>query len=150
MADFNPLNWNWAQAKAAGRNVASYAAGGVTVLVAMRYFTPAQGQDLTTNINLLVDGITKIATAIAGISGILLPVYTAWRAAHSASPSEQVKNVITNLSAPEITQAANAVADPNSRKNLIEAVADMPEVKKVVPVDPKVANSIPSPKVTPQ
>jgi hypothetical protein len=93
--------------------------------------------------------LTKVATGVAGLSAIILPVYTAWRAAHSASPGEQVKSVITQLSAPQITQAANAVADPHSRQNLIEAVAEMPEVKKVVPVDPAVAQAIPSPKVTP-
>ncbi len=150
MADLNPLNWNWSQAKAAGRNAASYAAGGVTVLVAMHYISPTQGTDITTNINLLLDGATKVATAIAGLSAILLPVYTAWRAANSASPSNQVKNVITELSASDITQAANAVADPKSRQNLIEAVADMPEVKKIVSSDPKIAQAIPSPKVTTQ
>jgi hypothetical protein len=150
MADLNPLNWNWAQAKAAGRNIASYSAGGVTVLVAMHFITPGQGTDITGSIQQITDGLTKVATGIAGLSAIILPVYTAWRAAHSASPAEQVKSVVTQLSAPQITQAANAVADPQSRQNLIEAVADMPEVKKIVPVDPAVAQAIPSPKVTTQ
>lgn len=150
MADLNPINWNWTQTKAAGRNAASYAAGGVTMLVALHYISPGQGESLGTDINLITDGLAKIATGVAGISAILLPIYTAWRAAHQSSPSEQVKSVITNLSAPQITQAANAVADPASRNNLIEAVADMPEVKKIIPVDPKVANEIPSPKVVTQ
>lgn len=148
MSDFNPRNWNWAQVKAAGRHVASYTAGGVTVAVAFHVLSPMQGAELTDNINLVLDGVSKIATGIAGLVGVLLPVYTAWRAAHSASPAEQVKSVVTQLSAPQITQAANALADPASRKNLIEAVAEMPEVKKIVPVDPAIAEEIPSEKVT--
>jgi len=150
MPDLNPLNWNWAQSKAAGRNAASYVAGGITMLIAMHYLSPGPGEDLTADINILTNALTKLATALAGIAAILLPVYTAWRAASSASPSEQVKSVITNLSASDITQAANAVADPNSRRNLIEAVAEMPEVKKVVPVDPRDASAISSAKVTTQ
>jgi len=150
MVDLNPLNWNWTQSKAAGRNFASYVAGGVTMLIALHYLSPGPNENLGDDINIITNALTKVATAIAGIAAILLPVYTAWKAAYSSSPSEQVKNVITNLSASDITQAANAVADPNSRKNLIEAVAEMPEVKKVVPVDPAVANSIVSPKVTTQ
>jgi hypothetical protein len=148
MSDFNPANWNWAMAKAAGRHAATYVAGGVTVAVAFHVLTPSQGAEISENINLVLDGFTKLATGIAGIAGVMLPVYTAWRAAHSASPSEQVKSVVTQLSAPEITQAANALADPSSRRNLIEAVAEMPEVKKVVPIDPAIAEEIPSLKVT--
>ena len=150
MPDLNPLNWNWAQSKAAGRNAASYVAGGITMLIAMHYLSPGPGEDLTADIGILTNALTKLATGLAGVSAILLPVYTMWRAASSASPSEQVKSVITNLSASDITQAANAVADPNSRRNLIEAVAEMPEVKKVVPVDPRDASAISSAKVVTQ
>lgn len=149
MIDLNPLHWNWAQASAAGRNGLSYIAGAVTMLVFLHYVSPGPNEDIATDVSKITDALTKLATAVAGISAILLPLYTAWRAAYSASPGEQVKSVITQLSAPQITQAANAVADPQSRQNLIEAVADMPEVKKIVPVDPKVASAIPSPKVTP-
>lgn len=146
----NPINWNWNQAKAAGKHVASYAAGGVTVAVAFHFLSPTQGGDLSQNIGLVTDGVTKIATGIAGIIAVLAPVYTALKAANNASPSSQVASVVQNLSAPQITQAANAVADPESRTKLIEAVAEMPEVKKIVPNDPALAAAIPSPKVAVQ
>lgn len=150
MSDFNPVNWNWTQYKAAGRNVASYAAGGVTVAVAFHFLTPAQGGDVTQNLNLIADGVVKIATGIGGLVAVLTPVYTAIKAARNASPSAQVTSVVANLSAPQITQAANAVADPTSRSKLIEAVADMPEVKKIIPVDPALALATVSPKVSAQ
>lgn len=145
---FNPTTWNWSQYKAAGKHVVSYAAGGVTVAVAFHFLSPAQGQDISQNIGLITDGATKIATGIAGLIAILAPIYNALRAANNSSPSAQITSVVQNLSAPQITQAANAVADPASRTKLIEAVADMPEVKKIVPNDPTIATSTLSPKVT--
>lgn len=148
MTDLNPLDWNWQQYKAAGKNVASYAAGGVSVAVALHFLSPAQGGDVTANIGLISDGLTKVATGIAGLVSSGTIIYTALRAAHNASPSSQVTSVVNNLSAPQITQAANAIADPASRTKLIEAVAEMPEVKKIVPVDPALAVATASPKVT--
>lgn len=140
------MTLNWTQLKAAGRHAASYIAGGVTVLVGWHFLSPAQGTDITTNIGLISDGLTKFMAGVAGLITTLTPIYMAWRAARAASPSEQVKSVITQLSAPEITQAANAVADPTSRIKLISAVAEMPEVKSIK-ADPVVAANTESPKV---
>lgn len=148
MTDLNPLAWNWNQWKASGKHIASYAAGGVSMAVALHFISPSQGGDLTQNISLISDGLMNVAKGVAGLAGILIPVYTAFRAAHNASPSSQVSSVVESLSAPRTTQAANAVADPASRTKLIEAVAEMPEVKKIIPVDPAIAAAIPSPKVT--
>lgn len=148
MTDFNPANWNWAQLKAAGRHGLTYVAGAVSAAVALHILSPSQGSDITGSLNLLAHGIGEIATAVTGLAAVVVPLYTSWRAAKSASPSEQVKSVVSNLSAPQITQAANAVADPTSRTKLIEAVADMAEVEKIVPVDPALAMATASPKVT--
>lgn len=147
MSDLNPLQWNWTQFKAAGRHVLSYAAGGVSVAVTLHFLSPTQGADISANIDLVTEGLTKIIAGLSGLAAVIAPIYTTFKAAHSASPSSQVNEVVHNLSAPQITQAANAVADPGSRQKLIEAVAEMPEVQKVVPVDPAVAAAIPSPKV---
>lgn len=150
MSDFNPVNWNWAQLKAAGRHGLTYVAGGVSAAVALHLLSPTQGSEITSSLNLLAHGVGEIATAVGGIAAVVVPLYTSWRAAKSASPSEQVKSVVSNLSAPQLTQAANAVADPESRAKLIEAVAEMPEVKKIVPTDPALAAATPSPKVVAQ
>lgn len=150
MASFNPFEWNWNQLKASGKHWGSYLAGGLTVAVAFHLLTPAQSADLTSNVDSIVTSLEKIVTAIAAIAGIITPIYTSFRAANNASPSSQVKSVLQNLSAPEITQAANAVADPTSRNKLIQAVAEMPEVKIIDLKNPAMAEANPSPKVVSQ
>lgn len=137
---------NWMQLKAAGRHLASYAAGGVTVLVAWHFLSPVQGTDITTSLNSISSGIEQVIKGITGLLAVLTPIYTAWRASKAASPSAQIKSVIDNLSAPQITQEANKIADPASRNKLIDAVAEMPEVK-VIKADEQVALATGSPKV---
>ena len=149
MADLNPMTWTMPQLQAAGKHVASYAAGGVSVFVALHFISPPQGLEATESINSIVDGLTQVGKGIAGLAAVVVPIYTSWRAAHNASPAQQVEHVVQQLNASPGTQAANAIADPTSRAKLIEAVAEMPEVKKVVPVDPTLAAAIPSQKVTP-
>lgn len=123
--DLNPISWNWNQYKAAGKHVASYAAGGVTVAVALHFLSDSQGADLGTNINLVVDGAGKVATGIAGIFGVLWPIYNALRAAHNASPTmlasslaKEVPNTII-VTAPEIAKATpnlpNVVANTEAK-----------------------------------
>lgn len=143
----NPFTWNWNQFKAAGRHVVTFSAGLVTFAVATNLLSPKDAALITENINQISTSLSQLAMAFTGLIAVLAPLYTSWRAAKAASPSEQVKSVVTQLSAPEITQAANALADPDSRKNLIEAVAEMPEIKKIVPVDPHIAEELPSEKV---
>ena len=130
--NINLPNWNWNQLKSAGRNVASFAAGGVAMAAALHFISAQDAGGLTENINTVVEGVTQIAKGLAGIVAILVPIYTAWQAARSASPKAQIDNVVTNLSSSEIVQAANAVADPGGRNKLINAVAEMPEVRAVV------------------
>ncbi|MEO6381990.1 MAG: hypothetical protein ABIO35_08330 [Nitrobacter sp.] len=150
MSDLNPLNWNWNQYKAAGKHVASYAAGGISVAVALHFISPGQATDISENIGHVTTGINELVKGLSGLLATGTLLYTSLRAAHNASPSSQVTSVVANLSAPQITQAANAVADPTSRAKLIEAVAEMPEVKKIVPVDPALAIATASPKVVTQ
>lgn len=136
-------DWNLSQYQAAGRHIASYAAGGITALIAFHIITPGQGQEITENIGLISDGLTKLVAGIGGLITTFVSIRAAFIAAKSASPSEQVKAVVENLSAPQITQAANAVADPSSRNKIIEAVAAMPEVKTII-TSPEVAHATPS------
>lgn len=149
MSDLNPVQWNWTQFKAAGRHVASFSAGAVVVAATWGLVSSAQANDINNALTLIFSGLDNLGKGVAALAAVLIPIYTTLRAAHSASPASQVKEVVQNLSAPQITQAANEVADPGSRNKLIEAVAEMPEVKKIVPVDPAIAKAIPSPKVTP-
>lgn len=115
------------QVYAAGRHVASYVAGGVSVAVALHFLSPSQGGDLGTSINQVSDGITQIAKGIAGICAVLTPIYTAWRAAHSASPTQEAISLVSAkpgtivVTTPEIAQATPNV--PNIVSN---------EEKKVV------------------
>lgn len=153
MIDLNPAKWTWGQWKAGGRHVATYAAGLVTGAVALGFISQGQGTDLTGGISDVVDGATQLAKGIVTIAGILLPMYTTWRAAHSASPSEQVKNVVASASngmkaeqRTELVQAVVNSGNTEQRKEVIAAVAEMPEVKGVV-AQPAVAKSIPSEKV---
>lgn len=125
MADLNPLQWNWNQYKAAGKHVASYAAGGVTVAVGLHFLSPSQGGDIGGDINLIVDGVEKIATGVAGIVAVIAPIYTALRAAKNASPTSQASSLAQEVpgtvivTTPEIAKATpgipNVVANTDNK-----------------------------------
>lgn len=120
MADLNPLNWNWNQYKAAGRHVASYAAGGVSVAVALHLLSPAQGSDIAENIGTITDGLMKVATGIGGLIAVLAPIYTAFKAAHSASPVQEAKALEKAVPGTKIItdpKIADAVPSPNVMPN---------------------------------
>ncbi len=112
MVDLNPINWNWNQFKAAGRHVVSYVAGGVTIAVTMHFITAQQADGLTNNIGLITDGLTKVATGFAGLIAVLAPIYTAMKAAHSGSPTQEAISLekavpgTKVITAPEIAAAA--------------------------------------------
>jgi hypothetical protein len=135
----NPKTWTWAQWCAAGRNLLSFTAGGVAMAVMWRYLTQADASAITQNINTIADGIAKIAEGVAGLIAVLTPIYTAWKASHAASPNAQAASIAVN--AGRITNGA--------RLDVINAVGQMPEVKKVVTTT-AVAEATPSNKVTAQ
>ena len=118
------MTFNWNQAKAAGKHVASYAAGGVTMAVALHFLSPSQGTDVAGNINAIVNGVEQVATGIGGLIAIATPFYTAWRASHNASPAAQgaalvaVANNSTNPAAAKVANAAiaSAVIEANDLK----------------------------------
>lgn len=142
----NIRNWTAPEWQAAGKHVLSYAAGATTAAVAIHLLSPADASGITENLNTIWNGVMQVAKGVAGLAAIVVPIYTSLRAAHNASPSEQVKHVVTNLEASKADQAANAIADPKSRTDLINAVSQMPEVKAIVAIAP-VALATPSPKV---
>lgn len=109
------MNFTWNQAQAAGKHIASYIAGGVTFAVATHFLSPAQGTDLTTNIGLISDGLTKVLTGFAGILAVLTPIYTVWKAQHNASPQAQAASLEKAVPGTVIiTSPEVAAATPNS------------------------------------
>jgi hypothetical protein len=145
------VNWNNAQLAVIGQHVASFAAGGVAIAVALHFVSEAQGGMITESLNSIWDGVIQISKGVAGLAAVATSVYTTLKATNSASPASQIRSVVTNLSASDVTQAANSVADPAGRNKLISAVASMPEVRGIVAPEVVVLNTE-SPKVvnTPQ
>lgn len=111
------MNWNWNSYKAAGKHVASYAAGGVTVAIAFGVLNSTQGADATADINSIASGVESIAKGIAGLVAILTPIYTMWKAANNASPVGQATGLrqavpgTTIVTTPEL---ANAMPNDNN------------------------------------
>jgi len=129
--NMNPLTWNVNETSAAGRNVLSYVAGGVTVLAAWGLFSQHDAAEITTNIDLVWNGIMQAAKGIAGLAAVVVPIYTALRAAHSASPSEQAK-AVAGLPSAEVKQALATIPDTAGRNKIINATAELPEVRAII------------------
>lgn len=114
------MTWNWNSYKAAGKHVASYAAGGVTVAIAIGLLNSSQGANATADINSIATGLESIAKGIAGLLAILTPIYTMWKSANNASPIGQATGLrqavpgTTIVTSPEI---ANAIPDDNVISN---------------------------------
>jgi X-X-X-Leu-X-X-Gly heptad repeat protein len=117
------MNWNWNQYKAAGKHVASYAAGGVTMALAWGLISPNDASQMTEGISTIVSGIEQLAKGVGMLAGVIIPIYTAWRAAHNASPNEQAKSVAANV---------DQITDKTAKLAVINTVGEMPEVKKIV------------------
>lgn len=144
--DINILNWNWNEKTAAGRHVLNTGATILATLAAVHFISPQDASSITDNLNTVWDGIVKVGTGVAGLIAALTPIYTALTAKKSAEPASQIKNVVTNLSAPQATQVINAIADPEGRNKLISAVSKMDEVRGIV-MPESVARTIDSTKV---
>lgn len=125
-------SWNKSQWDAFGRHILTAAGSAIAALVMAGVLT-------TENAAIYLGHLTVFVTAIVALASMLGPIYAAYRAADSASPTNQAIQTVKNL---------NAKTDLNGEKaKLIEAVAEQPEVARVVVADPVLANEIPSPKV---
>jgi hypothetical protein len=117
MADLNPIAWNWTQYKASGRHVASFAAGLIGGAAALHFITPQQATDVNGDITALFTGLEQVATSIAGLIAICVPIYTAFKAAHSASPTMEAKSLVAAepktiiVTTPEIAAATPEVSN---------------------------------------
>ena len=127
-------NLTWGQYKAIGRHALTYTAGAVTMAAAIGILSQGDAGTLTNGLNDIANGLAGVAKGVAAIAGVLVPIYTAYAASHSASPQVQIQSVVTN-----------AASDPGGRAKLVNAVAEMPEVKGIVA--PSLAASTSSDKV---
>lgn len=120
----------WAQYKSIGRHVASYAAGGITAAVGLHFLSPAQGADVQNSVNQIMTGIENISDGVIGLLAVVTPIYTAWRAAHSASPQEQINTVAAMPEVKSIqTTPALAAATP-SEKVVAAPIEPVPQQAK--------------------
>lgn len=147
------LKWDLGQYQVAGQHVLSYGAGLATMAAAWGVATQVDAASLTEHLTDIYNGSLLLAKGLAGLATTAGSIYAGYRAVKAASPSQQIKTVVANLQAPPSVQAANAIADPDSRKDLIAAVSKMPEVKAIVstpeiaqatPEAPKVVASVPN------
>lgn len=126
------LNWTKAQWEAYGRHAITAVGSILATLVTLQIITDAQSA-------VYLASATTVITAIAGLVGTLLPFYAAWQASRSASPDKQVDQVVKNL---ESGQTGG-----EKKQELINAVAEQPEVTEIKVQSPALANAIPSEKV---
>lgn len=139
-------NWTWDQYNAAAKVALGYVGGAVSVGAAWGIVSQNDATGIVSNLNLIVHGLGEVAAGVAGLAATGGALYTGWRGIVKSSPNEQMHSVVTNLEAPKVAQAVQAVEDPSARNKLINAVGEMPEVKKIV-ADSDVALGTNSPKV---
>lgn len=146
------MKLDFGQYQVAGQHALSYGAGLATMAATWGIVSQVDAAGITEHLTDIYNGSVLLAKGLAGLITTAGSIYAGCRAVKAASPSEQVKAVVANLQAPPSVQAANAIADPGSRKELIAAVSKMPEVKVIVstpeiaqttPEAPKVVASIP-------
>ena len=136
------LDWNLNQYKAAGKHVASFAAGGVGMAAALHFLSPSQAVDVNGNLTQIFNGLEQVATGIAGLGTILVPIYTALRAAHNANPTVQAQALVTvaNAGGTQAIEANAAIAN---------AVIESKDLKLngTISAPAEVADAVPSEKV---
>lgn len=136
--------WTLSQYAAAGKHAASYAAGLVTMAAVWGLVGPGDTTTLTQAIDDIVGGVTQFVKGVAAIVGVVTPLVMAWKAKNNASPTAQIKSVVANLTDP--LPVPEVVQNQTARDALINAVGEMPEVRKIL-ADSDVAMRTPSPKV---
>ena len=112
-------NWNLQQYKAAGKHVASFAAGAVGMAAAMHFISPSQAVTAQGDLTQIFTGLQQVATGCAGLAAILVPIYTAWRAAHNQAPQQLAVNLLkTTPTLPTEAKAAlvNVATTPTVTK----------------------------------
>ena len=127
------LQWNKAQWEAFGRHILTAMSSVLATLVLVDVIPAAKAGELMAH-------TTNIVMALIGLAALLAPALAAHLAARSASPANQASEAVKALKDGTLTNG--------QREGLIEAVAEQPDVRKVVVKDPTLAATIPSDKVT--
>jgi hypothetical protein len=147
MADLDPRKWTKDQWQAAGKHAVSYGAGIATFAAAYGLFgvSTKDAADIGSNLQTIYDGLMQVGKGVGGLVAVFAPIYAAWKAAHNASPQNQVARateVITEQSKP----GAATVIDRAQANSVINAVSNLPGVVGVV-TTPSIAAATPSDRV---
>lgn len=100
------------QVAAFGRHVVTFAAGAVTVAVALHVATPDDAQNATSAIDQIVSGSKSIVAGATTLIGLASALYASW----TASPLSQLLSVSRNPDVKAITTPpAVAAAIPSAK-----------------------------------
>lgn len=86
------ISVNLDQAKAFGRHVLTFAAGGVTLFAAIHVISPGDAGSATQALSDIGEGATKIIAGVTTLIGLVSALWAAW----SASPLSQLVAVSKN------------------------------------------------------
>ncbi len=136
----NPFKWTPDQWKAASRHVITSTGTALAILIWFKLIPDVNAKEVADNVNILVESLTKAAIAIGAIVTALGPIWAMFKASQSAAPEHQAEATIKNL------EEGRPI--DGKKSELINAIANDPEVKKVEMMDKSKANEIPNPKVT--
>lgn len=107
---------------AAGRNYISF---GLGILATLGIVTVIQSHDALGAIDQITAGLKQVVAGLTTLATIAGTVITAHKAAHKASPTEQVKSVAAIANDP--TQPAST----DAKAALLTAAVSVPEVKHI-------------------
>ena len=121
------FNWDWIQSKAAGKNILSYAAGLATMAAAWGLISAHDATVLQEGVSDIYNGLVMAGKGFVAVAGVLIPIYTAWKAAHNASQASRITSVA------EIAKDPTQPAAPEAKVALLTAASSMPEIKQDQP-----------------
>lgn len=97
---------------ASGRNVVSYVAGGVTVGVALHFFTADQGVSLSTAIGQIWQGMVNIYSGSATLISVGMAVWAGLRSTRKAQTASAASALPPNGIIKTTPELAQAIPDP--------------------------------------
>lgn len=125
-------SWNKSQWEAFGRHIITALSAVIATLVMVNL---VKAEDAAA----IISSGTQLITALVGLAAIVVPVISGFWASATAAPEAQALATVKNLEA--------GVPLNGKKDQLINAIAEQPEVKKVELRDPAKADSLPSNKV---
>lgn len=127
------LDWNKSQWEAFGRHVLTAVSSVVATLVMINVIPAAKAGEFVAH-------ATNLINAVIGLAAIMAPILAGIAASRSASRERQVEQVAQAIQ--------NGELQNGTREKIISAVAEIPEVRKVVVKDPVMVDDINNEKVT--